>query len=822
MPLNYSPSPVSRVDRLTPSRTTIRTATLNPNCLPDNWTPDRRITLAFVMWMLIGFALTVSGVAKSHAQSSTESQSVTRLFAKLPESTVADIEAKCLPEQYRNGASAYRDCVESEVNQRTAAKPAPASNPAPVTRVAREDDQVIARRFDALAHDDKYAIQRSCQRYLGSDGRAYSDCVAEELSLLGRVSAPIMTDLSSDEQFAVRQSCFSAQTNDGAAAYRRCLNQEIADLSQIPPVSMAGLTSVETTSLQLECSPSSKNQRAAEYRICLAQSLERLLKSKRDQRTSDGNQETVVAIKPQEIKPVAVGDDGAPLQNNSDTASNNQPAQPDTTEDTTVVVAQLSPETDTSDQLNSLVNSSLANSTDQPAPEVRIIPKPEGLDFGDTVAGTDQTLDTGETTSESPRIVDGTSGNRVSVATIPASNVTAQQSSTTADAPADAAEAESSAMSPAQLFDKLKTFDIGSYLGDHPAASYARYASLLLPAIFLWALYRFLSLFGRSRRRTDEEQPKPRAQVDDPLFDDLPNRSETAQFDQTAEVSGIAGANPTSRLSDRVRPDMSRQAVQSQLEPDIALDGSAEASRGQTRADNQLPPIYDEPTGEFGQWLATHNDAEQKKFCIEFLLYWVTYGEGKYDPELKAAILEATELNDHDVIKKHIFLKDIDALISTLRTTREKFNASELSQILNLMFAVLVEHTVSPTQNIFFRFFADFAGIGADGLSKKYQQSFGAPLPPVPRPDDARWWAKRKELEEMKPQVARTERDVMMTRLGLKEPVDSNDVQLAYQHIQNRFAEDNFDLLGDKEQKLVRRHLINYAHARDYLLEDLS
>lgn len=274
---------------------------------------------------------------------------------------------------------------------------------------------------------------------------------------------------------------------------------------------------------------------------------------------------------------------------------------------------------------------------------------------------------------------------------------------------------------------------------------------------------------------------------------------------------------------------MTRQAANVQTEPDIALVGSFEEKQpqlpeNQSDPEQHLPPVFGESpsAGNFDRWLANHSEEEQKKFCIEFLLYWVTYGENKYDPELKTAILESTELNDHDVIKKHIFQKDTDALISTLKYTREKFNARELSQILNLMFAVLVEQTVSPTQNIFFRFFADFAGIGADGLSNKYQQSFGVPLPPVPRPDDVRWWAKRKELEEMKPRIAGSERDIMLTRLGLREPLNTEAIHLAFQQIESRFAKENFDQLGEKERNLAQRHLLNYVHAKDFLLEEIS
>jgi len=711
------------------------------------------------------------------AQSIEKTGSANGQLDKLPASVSHDIKTICLPVQYKSGATAYRECVSSEVTRYEQKNAVETVTPQTITKQADTASLIPESKpepkslkpaaplsFDSLAHDDKYAIQRTCQRYVGSDGGGYTSCLEEEMTALSKIPSPELSNVSSDEQFAIRQSCFSAQTNDGAAAYRQCLNAELAELARIPAVSTAGLTSVEKTNLQLECSPASNNQSAANYRICLAQSLERLLKAKREIAKNLSAEDRVVAITPVEINPEQLG-----------TPSTTPPAA--IIEQSAAVKPVL--------QNNTSTEQALVGT--QP----RIIPKPVGLDLGDGA-------DTNDTSPNSvSTVAEPAETRRVTVSTLQDSDTLAQQDST--------------AGSSSSNDDTTSTgFDLKTFFGNNQYAEYARYLALLLPALFIYALWRLLSLMFRPSNKL-QAHTESNSTSGNSLFDDVTdtNADSTSRKDPSV-------------LSDRIRPDLSRASANI-VDPDISLhDAEPDILVDEPASENVAVKASSTSDDSFAKWMNEQSSDDQKKYCIEFLLYWVSYGEGKYDPELKEAILESSELNDHDLIKKHIFLKDKQALVDTLRTTRKLFSAAELDQIINMMFAVLVEHAVSPTQNIFFRFFADFAGIGADGLSRKYEKTFGAPLPPIPRPDDVRWWAKRRELEDMKPRMARSEREIMLTRMGLNEPVKREELDLAWTRIADRFDPERFDLLGDKERKLIERHLAGYSHARESLMEEAS
>lgn len=708
--------------------------------------------------LLLGTLLLFGISAIASAQSSVDLQnSAKEQLSSLPPEIQDYINTECLPAQYNGGASAFGECVAVELNRY---------------------ELSAYKDFDTLQPDDKYAIQQTCQPLLSQAKGSYSACLDEEINALQQEPEPVLTSISTDEQFALRQSCFSAQTKEGALAYRKCLNTELAKLSRIQPVSMAGLSSVEKNSIQLGCSPSSKNQSAAHYRLCLAQSLESILKAKKISRSNANEEETVIVIQAVEIEKPVNQTTVASAANNIQSAPA-ESAQEESTAESSAALSNPSSEATTA--------AALANPANSAGP--RIILKPQNVSTGNS------------------------SNSAVQVSTVKKDSlVLAQQTTQTGN---DSGSESST--------------DLTGFLA-HPAiGKYGPYLATLLPVLLLFALWRLISMIWRAFSRSSNIQQQASSEAPDyrntkegsrQIHDDDQSLAFDDHLDTTQEPAGFTtrpDSATTQNLKERVRADMSRHRGATLLDPDIPLDNTAEETLAAARDELTLSPVYEHQGSEFGQWLSEHNVPDQKKYCIEFMLYWVSYGEGKYDPLVKAELLKTKDLSDHDLIKKRVLLKDSEALISALGKTRTLFDAEEMEQIINLMFAVLVEHSASPTQNVFFRFLADFIGLGADGLARKYQNTFGAPLPPVPRPDDTRWWNKRKDLEELKPNMAQSEREVMLNRLGLEEPAKESDIDTAYANIAKRFAPERFDLLGEKEQQLARRHLANYKHAHESL-----
>jgi len=119
---------------------------------------------------------------------------------ELPVNIQKDIKTVCLPVQYNQGAVAYRECVNNEVNSYTSGK---ANSPAP-----------------HLSLDDKYAVQQACSSAGDKTSSTYQTCVRQQIAELNALPVPVIDDLSDDEQYALQQTCFEAQSRLGAGPYR--------------------------------------------------------------------------------------------------------------------------------------------------------------------------------------------------------------------------------------------------------------------------------------------------------------------------------------------------------------------------------------------------------------------------------------------------------------------------------------------------------------------------------------------------------------------------------------------------------------------------
>ena len=225
--------------------------------------------------------------------------------------------------------------------------------------------------------------------------------------------------------------------------------------------------------------------------------------------------------------------------------------------------------------------------------------------------------------------------------------------------------------------------------------------------------------------------------------------------------------------------------------------------------------VVDPESHTLGSWLSQFPVTRQKEYIIEYLLYWISYGEGNYDPVMKAELLQTRELSEHDQIKRWVLLQDGESFTDALKFCQTTFDSTEIEQILNLVFAVLVKHEATPVQTAFLRFFADINGIGATSLGLRYERAFGRQLPPMPRPDNIRWWNRLAEESRgyQGPDHAYTTRDQNLDILGLMDPVSDKAVISAFEQITDRFDPVLFDQLGDKEKALVARHLDHYTQA---------
>jgi len=169
----------------------------------------------------------------------------------LPAASQDEISRICLPVQFREGATAYRNCVQTEIDIRT----------------GNADSGMVN-----LSFDDKYAVQQTCAAAGGKSSEQYKTCVNDQIAALNQITAPDLSGIAEDEQYAIQQTCFTAQSKEGAASYRQCLNRELQSLNEIPVADTSSLNTLDKNALQLRCSANAST--AADYRRCIGAEFE--------------------------------------------------------------------------------------------------------------------------------------------------------------------------------------------------------------------------------------------------------------------------------------------------------------------------------------------------------------------------------------------------------------------------------------------------------------------------------------------------------------------------------------------------------------------
>lgn len=761
------------------------------------------LRLGLALFGLLFTALPVS------AQSTT--------LESLPQASQEEISRVCLPVQFREGAGAYRNCVQAELQLRSSG-----------------DENDMAR----LSFDDKYAVQQACAKAGGQSSSAYQSCVAGQISELNSISTPVFDEVSEDELYVVQQSCFDAQSKQGAASYRQCLNNEVQSLLAIPAADTSSLNMLNKNALQLRCSANAST--ASQYRQCIAVEFESIAgkaptflpvgTAAQVVRTSDiaprvsAVNETVTKLAEQTNAPTAPAAIAQPepqikAETNSSAANTTmalprnivpqradtsaeslQPAAQTNTSDTTISTTENTLRDATGDNLN-VATEPLSNKTTNA--ETRVISKPElvkALEEQTRADAQGVELDNGSIAAANTTVVPTTE---------PASS----------DTPVNGAAGLWQ-----KFLDTLASLDGIGWL--------IIAGVLALPALLL-------GLFSLVRR---VKQP-----IDDSAHhasptDTIVSGIETRMLRHEREADELFGEHekPSSqRIEDRDHKPSFETQSPSDPEHDAVTRmamkherpvsssqqiQSSEPARSTAQHEQSSSAVSNYAwQSAFGHWLTQQPASEQMELCTEFLIYWVAYGDERYQPELKRRLFTANDLTAHDQIKRWVLKQDVFAFSDVIGWLRSNASQTQLNQSIGLLMALLVtENSVTPVQNTLLRFMSDAFNMGKVELEQQFEKGFGHALPAMPRPDKTNWWMKQ-EAESVqrwnsRAQATRPEIDQMMARLGLSMGYNESQVIDAFRRAARRCHPDRFTELGARERALAEQRFIKFEEARDKLL----
>ena len=731
----------------------------------------------------------------------------------LPQTAQDEIARVCLPVQFREGASAYRTCVQAEVDLRSSGS---------------------ANEMARLSFDDKYAVQQACAKAGGQSSDAYQTCVDDQISQLNRISAPDFTNVAEDELYVVQQTCFDAQSTQGAASYRACLNAEVESLLALPAADTSQLNMLDKNALQLRCSANAST--ATKYRECIAVEFESIAGTEpsflpvstataivRNNTTKPTPRVSVVnesVTKLAEQNLAAVVSEEPAVQSEAEqtraimalprniTPPANDSA--DTAELTTAQVDSSALETNSQNTLRDATSNTLETETTNTTAATRTNVEPRVISRPDLVKALEvQNRDEKPVSSvESTR-----TANAATETTIDTTDTTAASTTGKTIKPADVW----------QLFlDKLASLNSMGWL--------IIAGILALPALLLG----LFSLVRRIKQPADEIEPIHNSALTDRIEPGIKTRMARHEK-EAAELFGepmSAGAG-----ADAPQPQPQPQPTSSPLaEPAQSTAAGNAPGFSQHDAVTRIAKKGEQPFQEtvrlspghawqsaFGLWLQDKPESDQLALCIEFLIYWVAYGDERYNPELKKRLFTASNLSHQDQIKRWVLKEDVFAFSDVIGWMRNHATQQQQEQSLSLIMALLIsENSVTPTQNTLLRFLSDAFNMGASELEARFEQAFGHTLPPMPRPDKQAWWQKQSAasiaLWDSRTLATRPELDQMRARLGVSANANDTQITSAFRRASRRCHPDRFTALGDREHTLAEQRFAKFEEARDKLL----
>lgn len=714
-------------------------------------------------------ALTMLGSAQ-RGMASTE-------LANLPKPVQDEISRLCLPVQYREGATAYRNCVTAEIELRSADTGSPMAQ---------------------LSFDDKYAVQQACAKAGSESPDQYRSCINEQIVALQREPVPVLNNLSDDELYAVQQTCFPAQARQGAGEYRRCVNQELDKLLQVQRVNLGELSVLQRNALQLRCSAISTD--AAGYRQCLAD--ESGLPASQTASSDAGSSSDADAN-------VTAGTTATRANNNAESNLAAQPAAPAETSKETETGVQAQPTAATLTSSDADADVQIQSTPAVPGNATAIRDPAANATLNDSAATAVAPTDSIEFPTDQESLT--TNQNNDDVLTplaIPQAPTEVQQDS-------EAGFQAGSDEEPGMVSGILTSITALQQRAVDGFSSLNEYGRLLLAAILALPLLLVAWVVFKRKRRSRYELP-----MDRPVMQPAPAFDDDDGFDLARFQAQRAAEEPTRT----VRLDRAEFAAKQAREaPDTAVTRIATKP---TLREPQPDPAQNKSSGNlsgFGKWLEQQPQGQRLQSCVEFLIYWMAYGDERYDPAMKRKLFLARDLNNHDLIKRWVLKRDANAFADVITWTRLHATAVQLEQIVDLLMALLVTpNSVTPVQTTLLRFLGDVFGMGSEVLEGRFERAFGHHLPGVPRVDKLAWWQKltQQQIDRWEaPFLTKIpEREQLKARLGLDDDFSEADVVQAFRRAARRCHPDCFNALDEQERMLAARQFTKFEEARDRLL----
>ena len=749
----------------------------------------------------------------------------------LPTNIQQDIQTACLPVQYHQGAVAFRECVNNAVTTYTNSKAS-----SPVTH---------------LSLDDNYAVEQACSNAGDKTSSAYQICVRQQVADLNALPVPVIDDLSDDEQYALQQTCFEAQSRLGAGQYRHCINRALVELHQLPAANFAGLSQVAQNTIQLRCS--ANHQNVVNYRKCLIEAVGVVTApSTTTAARTIARQQRAPATNAAEAIAVSV----PATQTDASNSHINKPA-----EDKFSTAAVASTKALDTDRTTNPTKTPASVDLAAAQPEQSTTEQPDNQ----AVALTINANATSITNTDVNPLDSDTDGSN--------SNVTANESA----AESEVLPVESSA--PIDFRDRA--IDVWTQLKSTFLALEGINRIIALSALALPLLLLLVWSFMRNRRgskadfptqqqsnrdlldrvhpdfntdehdllkeRLDAEAEEFFGTIDaEDIYDD---RADASKQDNRIAASNHQFANhqfESSRDTDEVtepveasqqdaamrelddaivRPQTNLPTAATRIATKPEIAAAAAIQKGLSDNIDDIPMSMAADRGTFAKWLASVDPDDQLSYAIEFLIYWIAYGDERYDPALKEVLFQLQEPDDHDLIKRWVLKHDVIAFRDTISWLQNNTDSAQRRQIIDLLMVVLVnEATLTPVQNTILRFLGDAFGIGNAALDAQYREAFGSAMAPLPRADKPKWWQRQPESASLRwdaRAVADEHPDVQYrVRLGLPldGPIDEEAVVKRFRRAARRCHPERFDTLTVRERELAEMQFEKFEDARDFLL----
>lgn len=641
------------------------------------------------------------------------------------------------------------------------------------TRNEQKTADTLIDAFNQLSFDDQYAIQQACGT---SNAQARNRaCMNQQLSALSALPAPALDTLPADEQYVLQQNCFQAQKSLGAAAYRQCQLDAIASVNNLPTPNYSALGAVERNALQLSCSNTQPSLSA--YRACL---------------NSGAAPTTAPANKPQELETAS-----QLLQ------PENLDLQSDATAGAVSTAARIAP-----------APSTASTNIELEAPSTAGVAAEPSLAAAKPAASVTRTIVNIGEQNQAPAQTDSQTNTQ-------ADTQVNNQADSGAEAPADSGTSDNAQIL-AQLqeqFETLKTSAIDAF------TNLSDQGKMLLAALVVMPIALLILLAGRARRDEDDDEEFAYARQDLKRqvrsVHAAPDSLEAHERDDPMAASWAAEADtlfedaPT--LADETivleRPVESQPEAMAAAQPTKpAVAASASATR---------------PATGFGGWLDSQPDELRLTLGIEFLLYWMAYGDDRYEPAMKQKIFQTPDPSSHDIVKRWVLKQDVHAFADAVGWLQTHTTATQKEQIVRFLMAMLINgSTPSPLQNTLLRFLGDVFFLETPSVEEMFSDEFDAELPPVPRVDRVAWWERQPSgVATLWDARALKDSDPISqhaAQLGVNGRAGAEHIHVAYDQAMRRCEASRYNQLGEREHQLISSRHARLTQAKDELLEALA